>query len=161
MSYNNISNQYINELNKCLIDIKRSILISTSTQHQNLINEFVQLLDSFKLMNASERKFDNIINQYEKELESIKNHTNSNLVNTNSNLNNQQPKKTNTIDILKNARETLISTEKVAEHTLENLNIQNEKVISISNKTNKVNTDINHSSKLLSKMSKWYHGLFK
>ena len=153
-----ICNEYITELNKLLTKIKQAIILSTPINE--LISEFDELLTSFKMINIQERKFDNDIDQYEKEIKNIKNHIDITILNKNYNskLNQQN---TNRIEILKDARETLLSTEKVGTNILENLDTQNEQIVNCVNKTNKINKDMNHSSKLTTKMSSWYHGLFK
>lgn len=149
-----VCNDYISELNQILVNIKKSIIFSKP--NKELITEFEELLESLKIMNVSDRKYDNEIQQYEKEIKNIKKQIDISPVNDIKYFNNN-----NNISILNEARDNLLCTEKVGSTILENLDVQNEKIVQSINKAIKINEDTKQSSKLTTKMSSWYHGIFK
>lgn len=60
------------------------------------------------------------------------------------------------VDILKQARQQLADTEETAVDTMEHLTKQREQIAKATTNTQKVNSDLGYSNKLLGKMSQWW-----
>jgi len=149
-----ICKEYSSELDNLILSVKKSLISSPGNDNniKELLHEIDELLHSLKMENASAT----IINAYEKEIKEIKSHVSSITVDKPS-----KPQSIDRIQTLKDSRQTLYETENIGTTILDNLSTQAEKITSLGEKTKDINANMAHSSKLTTKMSSWYHGLFK